>query len=654
MTRTITHGTGAGLAVFVTLLVVTAAAAEDCRESYDSTFDLIQAAIFERTGCTSATCHTSDAAAGGLDLSAGAAYDNLVDAAVHSVAVRAGVRRVVPAKKESSLLWLNLAAATLPDMWRAPLQPMPLGFPPLSLDELELIRLWIEGGAPRHGVVDGTAGLLDACLPPARPLETKPLDPPAPGTGIQLRAPRQILPPQTEREVCFISYYDITDQVPEQFRGPNGDTFRYRRIDARQDPLSHHAVVVNYTGAAPLTSPVWGAFTCGGGESDGEACDPADTDSCGADGVCGSQPSTAVGCFGFGPGDAGIGFGNESLFNTMAAGLGSLEGIYAEAPLKGILVWNSHAFNFTEEPGKLDIWVNLEFAPPEEQVHELKRFTIIDAMFRLNVAPFEAQEICAHHVVSPRTRIIELSSHNHQRGVRFQTFQGAFRCRGGSNDNAACSPVAAGELGAPDICSGAPCAAYEPPAAGDCNGDLVVRVDELVTAINVALGIFEIGRCRRADTDGNGAVSIAELITGVRSLLNPRLRDPIDSTLYTNIFYADPAVVKFDPPLHLGGANTVPEERTLTYCGLFDNGAGNQSLVKRRSTSPPAVGGFPGGPCPNPVACVEGRVGARCASDAECDSTAGAGDGFCDGCPVGFGTTTDDEMFILLGAAFEE
>jgi hypothetical protein len=56
----------------------------------------------------------------------------------------------------------------------------------------------------------------------------------------------------------------VTDQVPEEFRGPNG-TFRYKRIDARQDPLSHHAVVLPYTGSTPIKDPIWGPYTCGGG-----------------------------------------------------------------------------------------------------------------------------------------------------------------------------------------------------------------------------------------------------------------------------------------------------------------------------------------------------------------------------------------------------
>ncbi len=644
----------AGACLAASLSVSSIAAAQECQQSFDSTFELIQSAIFERNGCASVTCHNSDSASGGLDLSPSVAYAELVDASVESVAVGRSMRRVVPAKKEDSLLWLNLAAATFPDAWQAPLRPMPLGgLPPLSTDEIEVIRLWIEAGAPETGTVEGTDDLLDACLPPPGPLVTKPLDPPPPGTGIQIRAPRQILSSHSEDEVCFITYYDLTDQVPEEFRGPTGDTFRYRAIDARQDPMSHHAVLVSYTGTTPLDSRAWGDFTCGGGADHGMPCEPTDLSSCG-EGVCASTPQASVGCIGFGPGDASIGLGNESLFNTMAAGLGSVEGVYAEAPLKGILVWNSHWFNVTDEPGKLDIWVNLEFAPADEQVNELKRFTSIDALFSINVPPFQAQEICSHYVMSPQERVIELSSHNHKRGVRFQTFEGAYRCQGGTNDGAACSPLRDNDdLGAPDLCAGATCAAHTSPAACDCNGDLVVTVDEMVTAVGIALG-DNVSRCRRADPDSSGAVSVAELVTGVKGLLQPELRDPIEDTLYTNLFYSDPAVVKFDPPKRLAGAGSVADQRTLTFCGLFENGVIDPTTVKRKSTSPAAIAGFPGGPCRTAVACAEGLIGQPCTSHAQCDTSPGVGDGSCDACTVAFGTTTDDEMFILLGAGFVE
>ena len=632
------------------------AAAGTCTQQFDSTFALLRS-IFEHKGCTSAFCHDGTAS-GGLDLTAPDLYDHLVDAPVQSIADRPGLHRISPAKKENSLLWLNVAAATLPGQWQAPLRAMPLGgLPPLTQNELQVLQLWIEDGAPRDGVVPGTGELVDACLPPPEPLETKPLDPPAPGTGVQLRPPRQILAAHSEREVCFVTYYDLTDQVPPQFRGPNGDTFRYKHIDARQDPLSHHAVVIPYHGA-PISSPVWGPFTCGGGARDGAACEPTDLDSCGSDGVCGSRPTPAVGCIGYGPGDASIGVGNDSLFNTMAAGLGSTPGVYAEAPLRGILVWNSHAYNVTDKPGKLDIWVNLDFAAPEEQRYPLKRFTEVFEQFKLSVPAFGAQELCSHYVVPPNAAIIELSSHNHKRGKRFSIWQGNFACTGGPNVGKPCPPngVAPG-LALDDPCDGFECSGPRRPRVGDCDQDQHVTVDEILLGVNIALGEQAVDACQRFDGDDDGAVQVDELLAAVDALLNPTL-DADDSLLYTSLTYSDPAVARFDPPLTLGGPSSSEAERTLTYCGLYDNGATDPAQVKRRSTSPLPTAGFPGGPCAQARGCTSGNVGAACTGtsqterNASCDSSPGAGDGDCDACPVAFGTTTEDEMFIILGAYY--
>jgi len=650
---------GTGLAAWL-LLAGAPAAAGTCEQTYDSTFALIRGAIFERHGCTAAPCHDATTASGGLDLTAVDLYDQLVDVAPQSVAARPGLARVSPAKKENSLLWLNLAAATLPSQWSAPLRPMPLGgLPPLTLDELEVIQRWIEAAAPRAGVVPGTGELLDACLPPPEPLETKPLDPPAPGTGVQLRAPRQILPAHSEREVCFVTYYDLTDQVPAAFRGPDGSTFRYKRIEARQDPLSHHAVVIPYLGAAPLHSPVWGGFTCGGGDDDGAACDPADPAAC-PGGACGSRPTPSVACIGYGPGDASIGVGNDSLFNTMAAGLGSASGVYAEAPLRGMLVWNSHSFNVTDLPGKLDIWVNLEFAAPEEQRYPLQRFTEVVEQFRLAVPAFGAQELCAHYVVPRRAALIELSSHNHRRGRRFRIWEGDFACAGGANDGRPCSPAGVEPgFGLADPCLGRPCSARRPVRVGDCNRDQRITVDEVLQGVNIALDRMPVSACAGFDGDGDQRVRVDELLAAVDLLLSP-YRDADASLLYTSLSYADPAVARFDPPLRLGGAGSSEADRTLTYCAFYDNGASDPSEVKRRSTSPLPTAGFPGGPCATPVGCTAGRIGALCSGaspsqrDASCDSAPGLGDGECDACAVAFGTTTEDEMFVILGAFYRE
>ena len=623
------------------------ALAQECSEHFDSTFALVEKVIFERRGCTSVTCHSGAVPAGGLDLSPGVAWANLIDVPAQTVSADQypGLARVVPGNKKRSLLWLNLASATLPSLWRAPLRSMPLGgLAPLSSDELALVQLWIEHGATRDGVVPGTGQLVDACLPPPKPLKIEPLAPPAPGVGVQIRAPRQVLPPESERETCFASYYDLTDEVPAQFRGPGGNTFRYKRVDARQDPLSHHAVVFVYQGQTAIDDPVWGPFTCKGGQRDGQSCAPKDPNACGADAICSSPPVQSVACIGYGPGDAGIGKGEESLFSTMGSAVEGTEGIFEEAPLRGILVWNSHAFNLTDTPAPLDIWVNFEFAAPAEQRRPLERFVDISAISKMKVPAFGAQEVCNHHTLPPDARVLELTSHTHKRGKRFRVFEGEFRCQDGPHRGDPCSPLApdAG-FPIPDLCPGAACASRRPPRAADCNGDFSVSIDELVTAVSIALNRADPMVCWDADPDDSGAVTIDELIAGVASALSS-MRDPDESLLYTNLTYGDPLILSFNPPRRFGGPRSTAAARTLTYCALYDNGFTDPGEVKRNSRLPPNAG-----PC-RPTHCAAGDVGAPCVNDSECDTTAGADDGWCDACPVGFGITTDDEMFVLVGS----
>jgi len=59
----------------------------------------------------------------------------------------------------------------------------------------------------------------------------------------------------------------------------------------------------------------------------------------------------------------------------------------------------------------------------------------------------------------------------------------------------------------------------EPPCAGDCNGDGRVSVAELVTGVGIALRSIPLGACFSFDTDGLGAVSVDELTLGAAAAL---------------------------------------------------------------------------------------------------------------------------------------
>jgi hypothetical protein len=56
--------------------------------------------------------------------------------------------------------------------------------------------------------------------------------------------------------------------------------------------------------------------------------------------------------------------------------------------------------------------------------------------------------------------------------------------------------------------------------AGDCNGDDVVTIGEVLTAVNIALGTVPLTTCPEADADGNGAVTIDDLLVAVGNALN--------------------------------------------------------------------------------------------------------------------------------------
>jgi len=59
-----------------------------------------------------------------------------------------------------------------------------------------------------------------------------------------------------------------------------------------------------------------------------------------------------------------------------------------------------------------------------------------------------------------------------------------------------------------------------PADIGDCNQDGCVTVDEILTAVNIALGTLRLDQCMELDSNGDGVVSIAEILTAVNNALS--------------------------------------------------------------------------------------------------------------------------------------
>lgn len=410
--------------------------------TFDSGFAAIQKLIFENKGCTAAACHGA-AKVGGLDLRAEHSYESLVDAR----ATGSAGARVLPGSATTSYLYQKLQAATKPGSVEIGGSPMPIGAPPLTENELEAVRLWIFKGAPKTGSIkdDVTgvelASLLDACLPPPAPVAIEPLPLPDPGKGVQLRMPAYEMKGASESETCVPFAYDLTDQVPAEYKDEKKNVIYVDSHWTRQDPTSHHMVLWRpFSGWQP--DPNDGTWHCAGGDNPGAACNPDHGSAdCKGNGVCAGKTFNGTYCTQeFGDTNALFGNGNSNAnpFNAIVGGLQVLlagmpeqlagtqspqeridpvDGVYWEIPLKGVLWYNSHAFNVWDDPTVLHAWSNFYFAKKRER--RLIGYNQVYNRTPDGQPPFTEKSYCRNYTIPQNYSVATISGHTHRHGVRF-------------------------------------------------------------------------------------------------------------------------------------------------------------------------------------------------------------------------------------------
>jgi hypothetical protein len=395
----------------------------DCDVEFENTYDAIQTVLWDGMDCTNSACH-GDAAIGGLDLREGLSHGNLVD----RESFGSTMALVLPREPLKSLLYLKLAAATAPDLMAGITvagSPMPLGGNNLTRNQLDVVRLWIEKGASATGVVgdnesgnsETVAEKLGVCLPEADPVQTVALQPPLSGEGVQLVMPQHRIAAGSEIEICYASYYDFSGQVPDRYLDESGDYFFARKEVSREDPNTHHLIVMKPTTPISLIDdPSYGDWVCASGTEAGAPCDPLDTNSCG-ESICRSRIGDNVACFGFGP-DEGRPNGGTDFNETFLIPETSIPGFYIKVPLRGLVLWNSHAFNLTGKDTMHRAWRNFLFADEREvtmwQWHD---FRYIGA--GAGTPAFERQTVCREHTFEQGAGLLMISSHTHKRGELF-------------------------------------------------------------------------------------------------------------------------------------------------------------------------------------------------------------------------------------------
>jgi len=401
---------------------------------FTSTYEAIQATVFEAKGCTASSCH-GESMLGGLDLRADASFASLVR---QPSQIAPSIDRVMPGDQDFSLLYRKLDAGTngtdLGDLGQA----MPNNADPLNADQLDAILLWIRGGAPEDGFVGNTLELLgcEGSFDPD-PNKINPLPAPAADAGIQFYAGGWDLGAEAEDEVCFATYYDFSDVVPDEYQvdcpqfGEGRRCFAYGRNELAQDGQSHHSIIDVYVPESDPMGEDWGPWECLGGERAGEACDPTNPGECGERAQCTTPPVTSVGCllYPYAPPDfATGGFGGMTATTVPLNGAQEStavnvppSGVYSLLPLEGFVSWNSHGFNLTKKPTTIEQWVNLTFAEESDRIWLQRQIFEARNIFAMGpVAPFEKQEICSTWTLPQDSQLLSLSSHMHQRGELFR------------------------------------------------------------------------------------------------------------------------------------------------------------------------------------------------------------------------------------------
>jgi len=412
-------------------------------EPDQGTFQGIQRVVFDGYGCTNGACHGNQASpAGGLDLRPEVAYQNLIRVQAQADLTEP-LQLVYPGEQRFSFLFHKLDAATngtaLPAGGGT---PMPNGTAALTAEHLEAMRLWIRSGAPETGVVLGANELLDCGLS-TEPTPNKIAQPDAPplGEGFQLLSGPWTVQPESEDEVCFATYYDLSKVdglLPEAAKiacqgnlaNYTAECFAYKASELTQDAQSHHSLIYAYAGATDPKDPVWGDWTCKKGAHAGMACDPirigesvmdggAD---CGEGAVCATNAQSVIGCRGWGAPDSDTARAGMGGAQSPVARREQYEGVYGQLPVRAVVIWNSHGFNLTDEATDIEQYLNYTYAGPDEREYLVRSIFQTKDIFVQEVPPFEARTYCASETLPRGAHVTNINSHVHKRGVLWNTW----------------------------------------------------------------------------------------------------------------------------------------------------------------------------------------------------------------------------------------
>jgi hypothetical protein len=330
--------------------------------------------------CAVSGCHVGSSAAlsGDLVLSADAAYSSLIGVAPTNLNARnAGLRRVVKFQPDSSLLYQKILAANTHAGAYGGL--MPVGVAPLSVGQIEFIRKWIEAGAPDRTFVADSLLLRDATSQVSNTFT--PLEPPAAGTGYQLKIDAFTVRSDFERELFEYRAIGNTEKI------------YVNRLQTLMRPFSHHFVL--YTFGDPANNPFCSVKTNVVRDI--------------------RKPDGSLDLFAMAPMSCHIFFGGSMVQQgdyRFPAGVG------LELPANAALDLNVHYVNRTTGVVPGEAYANI-YTMPAASVQKVAH-TLNLPNLTITLPPNRVTTISKVFTVSETTTIFALTSHMHALGTRFE------------------------------------------------------------------------------------------------------------------------------------------------------------------------------------------------------------------------------------------
>jgi len=203
------------------------------------TFERIQKQVFD-ISCTSSSCHSSVGQAGGLVLEEGKSYGDLMNQTPSNPVAKAdGMMRVMAGRADMSLLYAKLTSNLQSGMGTS----MPYSAAPLPPSTTDIIKAWIDAGAPQDGVVAGDDG---RDLSSAGDNGTE-LTLPPPVRGVQLKVTSPPVPVGKEETGChFLKLPSDVDfdvnRIQVAVAGGSHHIHLYRAYDRTLDVQDHYEV----------------------------------------------------------------------------------------------------------------------------------------------------------------------------------------------------------------------------------------------------------------------------------------------------------------------------------------------------------------------------------------------------------------------------